>query len=141
MNSSLKKLLAGRPKVHQYGRSPDEITIRRQLGGYDDLVASARTLGLGNLTLDINGLGFVDKFIDDEIFGEGSETAIGLFYGAVLLAEIPGAHWRIGAPGEPTVVLSDKFSIAVMSVSRKRVSSRRPTLAENYEVVIAQLSK
>jgi len=108
------------------------------LGRRQELRAWARALGL-ELTGVPADLGLLDQAIDQAIGTWGRHSRMsavgheaGLFLGTVIVAQVPGACWRLWSNGHPVVRLPAGRDLDVVAVAHDRVSTGAPLLTETY---------
>lgn len=88
-------------------------------------------------------LGLLDHALDEaidqargELGGPMQIAAVGnqagLFLGTVIIATVPGAHWRVWPNGHPVVRLPANRDLDVVVMANDRVSKGAPLLADVY---------
>jgi hypothetical protein len=122
---------------------PDHTLMVATLATCEQLRTWARTrhgLELENIPADLPLL--------DRAFAESREAArselggppqiaplgsqAGLYLGTVIVASVPGAHWRLWPNGHPVVHLSSGLDVDVVAIASNSVSQGSPLLADAY---------
>lgn len=117
---------------------PDPGQLDELLGRCDQLRTWARTRGF-ELDGVPDDLGLLDQAIDQASGEPGGPLRMaaagnqaGLFLGAVIIATVPGARWRLWPNGHPVVCLSSGRDLDVVAMAGDRVSKGAPLLANVY---------
>jgi len=132
-----------------YGIPPPELAqLAERLAACDQLRAWAGTRGL-----DLDGgpedLNLLDQELDEatgqartEPGGPARIAALGgeagLFLGRVIIATVPGAHWRLWPNGHPVMRLPSRPDLDVVALANHRVIHGTPGLAQVHADAVAE---
>jgi hypothetical protein len=121
---------------------PGAEQLADMLGRCDQLRAWTRTRGL-ELEATPDDLRLLDQALDEAIAEAGGEqhsplpvvrvgSEAGLFLGAVIVATVPAARWRLWPNGHPVIRLPTGRDLDVVALGNDRVTSGAPLLADIY---------
>jgi hypothetical protein len=134
----LQKLPAPPPRYFSeyHSAGPTDQVPPTNVGCYDELRQYFRVRGQ-ELPRTTDGLAAIDARIDSPV-EDGLESLahpIGMFYGDVLIHNIPGAHWEVTG-GSPCVRVTKTVSIDVMGIAQRRLIKDHPSLVQNFTHVL-----
>ncbi len=122
------------------GLGPDQ--LNEVLGRCEGLDSWARMRGfvLSGIPQDLE---LLDQAIDERPVGEFNapgalpEGEVGLFLGAVIIASLWGARWRLWRNGHPVIHLASGRDLDVVAMGSARLSKGAPRLIDAFADAVA----